>query len=219
MIIVIVVITVVTGGAGAGSIGLLGANAAVGAALGFVGLAATIAGALANMVAAMIVTKLITYMSVELLGEKIGLIVAAIASLVALQIGTALQAGQGLASVWSSFMEPMNLLNLTNSVGNAYAGIIQQGTMDIMEESKEALNDYRKQSLELQENYADQFGYGTALFDPMSLIGAGDSFFTEPSEAFLARTLLTGSDIARMSNDLITDFVELSLRSPFSEDE
>jgi hypothetical protein len=219
LIVVIVVITVITGGAGAASIGLLGANAVVGAALGFIGLAATIAGALANMVAAMIVTKLITYMSVELLGEKIGLIVAAIAAVVTLQIGTALQAGQSMASLWSSFMEPMNLLALTNSVGNAYAGVIQQGTMDIMEESKEALNDYRKQSLELQENYAEQFGYGTALFDPMSLIEAGDSFFTESSEAFLGRTLLTGSDIARMSNDLITDFVELSLRSPFSEDE
>lgn len=218
LVIAVVVITVVTGGIGAGTVGILGTNAAIGAALGFAGLAATIAGAVANMVAAMILTKLITYVSVELLGEKIGLIVAAIASTIALQVGAGLQAGDSMTSMWSNFMEPANLIAMTNSVGNAYAGVIQADTMDILNQSREALDEYRQESLKLQEKYAEQFGYGSALFDPMSLTEAGESFFTEPSETFLSRTLLTGSDIAQMSNDLITNFVELSLRNEFSED-
>ena len=218
LVIAIVVITVVSGGAGAASVGLLGANGAIGAALGFTGLAATIAGAVANMVAAMILTKLITYASMELFGDKIGAIIGAIASMVALQVGTVLQAGESLATAWSSLMEPMNLLALTNAATNGYAGMINAGTMDIMQKAKDAADDYRKQTLALQDRYAEEFGYGNANFNPLSLTQLGDNFFTEPSEAFLSRTLLTGSDIAQISNDLITNFVEQTLRNQFTEE-
>ena len=218
LVIVIVAIAVVTGGVGAGGIGLLGANASVGLALGFAGIAATIAGVVANMVAAMILTKLISYVSVAVLGEKIGMIVAAIASMVALQVGTALQAGQSLATMWSSLTDPMNLLNMTNSVGNAYAGVLQSNTMEYVQKSKDALDDYRKQTLELQQNYAENIGYGNARLDPMALTGVTNFLYYEPSETFLTRTLLTGSEIAQMSQDMITDFVKLSLQNEFYED-
>lgn len=218
LILVVVVITVLFPPAGGVTGGILGSAAGVGAALGFTGLAALVAGVVANMVAAMILTKLITYVSIQLLGEKIGLIVAAVASMIALQVGSAMQAGGSLASSMTSLMEPMNLLNLTNAVGNAYAGVIQADTAEIMGKTKDVLDDFRKQSLELQGQYAEQFGYGTAEFNPMSLTQAGETFFTEPSEAFLARTLLTGTEIAQMSNDMITNFVELSLRNQFNED-
>jgi hypothetical protein len=219
LIIAVIIISIYYPPAGmaAGGSGLLGTAATVGAALGFTGLAALVAGAIANMIAGMIVAKLISYVAVELLGEKIGMIVAAIATFVTLQVGSALQAGNSMASIWSSMMEPMNLLNLTNAVGNGYAAMIQGDTMDIMKRSQEMMDDYRKQSLELQEQYAENFGYGRALFDPMSLTEAGETFFTEPSETFLSRTLLTGSDIARISNDLITNFTELTLRNEFED--
>jgi hypothetical protein len=218
LFIVVIAIVVVTGGMAAGSVGLLGANAAIGISLGFAGLAATIAGAVANMVAAMVLTKLITYASVEILGEKIGLIVAAIASVIALNVGAALRAGQSMASIWSNMMNATNLLNLTNAVGNGYAQLIQSSTANILRDSQKALEDYRDQSLELQENYAEQFGYGTAVFDPMRLTEAGESFFMETAETFLSRTLLTGSDIAQMGNDMITNFVGLTLHNDFNED-
>lgn len=220
LVIIVIVITVVTGGtAGPAGAGLLGTSAGVGAALGFSGLAAIIAGTVANMIAGMIVTKLITYASVELLGEKIGYIVAAIASIVALQIGTGLQAGQSLAQSLANFATPMNLVNFTSSIGNGYAGLVQAGTMDVLKKSQEALDDFRKQSLKLQENYAEQFGYGSAVFNPMSLTEIGQGFFAEPSETFLSRTLLTGSDMAQMSNDMINNFVGLTLRNEFSDED
>jgi hypothetical protein len=221
IVIVVVVLSIIfpPAGVAAGEVaGLLGTAAGVGAALGFTGLAAIIAGTVANMVAAMILTRLITYASVAVLGEKIGLIVAAIASIVALQVGVALQSGQSMASIWSSLAEPMNLLNMTNSLGNTYSSLVNNDTMSYMEKTKDALDDFRKQSLELQENYAENFGYGTANFDPMALIGGQPEFFTESSEVFLSRTLLTGSEIAQMTQDLITNFAELSLRNEFVEE-
>ena len=216
--VVVIVLTIMYPPAGmaAGS-GLLGTGAAVGAALGFAGLAAVIAGAIANMIAAMILTKLITYVAVEALGERIGYIVAAIASFMTLQIGTAIQAGQSLASIWSSMTNVTNLLYLTNSVGNAYTQVLAADTMEYVVKTQDALEDFRQQSLELQSNYAENFGYGTALFNPMSLTEAGESFFTENSETFLSRTLLTGSDIAQMGNDMIANFVELTLNNQFEE--
>ena len=217
LFVAVIVITVVTGGAGAGSVGLLGANAAVGAALGFSGLAAVIAGAIGNMVAAMIVTKLITYASVEILGEKIGYIVAAIASMVVLNVGATLKSGGSMASMWSQMTNAQNLLNLTNSVGNAYTQMINQDTMSYVGKTQDALNDFREQSLKIQQNYAENIGYGSAMFDPLSLTGVDDTFFTEDSDTFLARTLLTGSDIAEMSKEMITNFVELSLSNPYME--
>lgn len=219
LVIAIVVISVVTGGVGAGTVGLLGTNASVGMALGFAGLAATIAGAIANMVAAMLLTKLITVASMELFGDKIGAIVAAIASVVAVQVGSMMQAGQSLSTAWTSLMEPMNLLALTNAVGNGYAGFLQADTMEIMNKTREATDDFRKQTLDLQARYAEEFGYGNAQFNPMSLTQVGHDFFTESSEAFLNRTLLTGSDIASMNGEMITNFVELTLRNEFSEDQ
>lgn len=218
LFIVIIVVVAMTGGFAAGGVGLLGTNAGIGIALGFSGIAATIAGVVANMVAAMILTKLITYASVAVLGEKIGMIVAAIAAFITLQIGVGLQAGTSLAASWSSLMNPMNLLHLSNSVMNGYAGMLQADTMEIMEKLGEALQDFRVQSLALQGQYAEQFGYGTAAFNPMSLTDTGQSFFTEPAETFLSRTLLTGIDIAEISNGLITNFVELTLRNPYSEE-
>lgn len=218
LVIAVIIITVVTGGAaGPAGIGLLGSAAGVGAALGFTGIAALIAGSVANMIAAMILTQLITYASVEILGEKIGYIVAAIASIAALQFGTALQSGQSMASVWGSLMQPMNLLHLTSSVGDAYGKVLGANAQGYMVKAQEAAEEYRQQSLELQGQYAENFGYGTALFDPMSLTGIEDTFFTESSETFLSRTLLTGSDIAQMSKDMITNFVELTLNNEFEE--
>jgi hypothetical protein len=40
------------------------------------------------------------------------------------------------------------------------------------------------------------------------------SVTSEPSEIFLRRTLLTGSDIAEMTHAMIDDFVEISLKLP-----
>lgn len=210
LVIAVIVITVVTGGIGAGSVGLLGANAAVGASLGFVGLAATIAGAVANMVAAMIITKLITVASTAIFGEKIGAIVAAIAAFVTLQVGSAMQAGQTLASSFSSMMNATNLLHLTNSVGSGIAGFMAADAQEYVGKTQELLEDYKTQSKEIQDLYAENIGYATTFFDPMSLMSDRVIPY-ESADSFLGRTLMTGSDIAEMSVELVSNFSEITL--------
>jgi hypothetical protein len=212
--IVAVVITVVTGGAGIGaSVGLLGANAAIGIAIGLTGLAAVIAGVVANMVAAMILTRLITYVAVEALGEKIGMLVAMIASFVAINIGTAMQAGQSLSSMWGNMMSAQNLFYLTNSVGSGVAGYIQAGAAEYGQQAQDLMEDYERQSKELQQRYADNVGYANSIIDPFRLTQAGqEQLQLESPGAFLGRTLMTGSDIAELSFDMLANFANLTLR-------
>ena len=211
LVIVVVVLTILypPAGAAAGA-GLLGPAAAVGAALGFSGLVAIIVGTIANMIAAMIVTRLITYVSVALLGEKFGAIIGAIASMFALQAGTALSMGQSLSSIWPNLMNVTNLMNLTNALGSGIAGAMGADAQGYMQQTQDLLKDYEKQTKELSERYAAEFGYGTALFNPMTLTGVGE-FFNESEAVFLSRTLMTGSDIAEMSMDMVTNFTDLTL--------
>jgi hypothetical protein len=171
-----------------------------------------------NMILSMLLMKIFTHLAVQAFGEKVGQIVAALAMFITMNVGNAMASGQSLASSFSNLMSASNLLAMTNAVGNAYASMVNVDTMEMFKKTQELIDKYRQESLELQERYADQFGYGTALFNPMALTEAAQSFFTEPSETFLSRTLLTGSEIAEMSNNLITNFAELTLRNPYSED-
>lgn len=171
-----------------------------------------------NMVLTMLLMKLFTHLAVKVFGEKVGQIVAALALFITMNIGNALANGATLASTFANMTSASNLLAMTNAVGNAYARMVQIDTMEIIQKGVDAMDDFRRQSLNLQEQYAEQFGYGTALFNPMELTEAAEDFFSEPAETFLARTLLTGSEIAEMSNNLITNFAELTLRNPYSED-
>lgn len=215
IIIAIVVLTILYPPAGGAAAipGVLGTAGAVGAAIGLTGIAAIIAGLVANMIAAMILTRLVTYVAVEVLGEKIGQIVAVIASFIALNVATAMQAGQTMSSMWANMMSAQNLMQLTSSVGNGIAGFIQAGTSDYMQRAQELLDQYERESDELQERYAQNVGYANSIIDPFRLTEAGQAQFQlESPNSFLSRTLMTGSDIADISMNMLTNFADLTLR-------
>lgn len=210
LIVVAIIITIATGGLGAGSAGLLGTNAGVGAALGFAGVAAVVAGAIANAIAAIIVSKLIMYVSVELFGDKIGTIIAIIATVITLQIGSSFQTGASLASSWTSLLTPQNIMNLTIAAGDGYAGMIASSAQDYMQKTQDILSDYAKQQKELEAKQAEVFGSNTVKFDPLSLVGA-NPFFAETVDSFLSRTLMTGSDVAELSHRMIDGYADATL--------
>ncbi len=213
VIIVIVVITVVTAGTGtAPAVGLLGSAAAVGAAIGLTGVAAIIAGSIANALAAMIVSKLIMAGAVELLGEKWGAIVGAIVSFVAINVGTALNTGMSMAQMVSSMSSAANLIGLTNAVGRGVAGYMQGQAMETMEKARKLAEETDKQLDEISRKFAEEFGYGRAALNPMGLTDTMYGNFTEGSEDFLKRTLLTGSDIAEMSIDMMMNYAQYSIQ-------
>lgn len=213
LFIAVVVITVITMGAGAGAAaGVLGTNMAVGTALGLAGTAAVIAGAIANAIAAMIITRLITAGAVALFGDKFGQIIGAIVSYFTLSIGAALQSGQTMASMWSTFMRADNLLRLTSVLGNGVASLVAADVQGYAQKTQEALKDYEEQSKEIERLYAENIGYATPWFDPTSLTEAAQNF-TETEDMFLSRTLMTGTEIAELSMDMIGNFADLTLRT------
>lgn len=217
LVIIIIVITVLSGGSGAGSAGLLGPAAAVGASLGFTGLAAIIVGSIANALAAMLLTQLITMGAKAIFGEKVGAIVGAIASVIAVSIGTSLVSGQSMASSFSNLASAENILKLTVAAGKGFAEYISADSSVIAQQTAEVLDEYKDSSEEIMRAYEQNLGLGQISLDPLRLTeSANSNYIYESSNVFLSRTLLTGSEIAAMTNDMLTNFTNLTLSQELS---
>jgi len=216
IVITVVVISFVMPGAGLGlKVGILGQNAAVGAALGAASgtMMAAVAGAIANAMAAMVFTTMLGKAAVELFGDKWGTIIGAFIGFVSLNMSFGIGTTGGFTIDWGQLMRIDNLMQITNSVTGAYAQWMQADTLEIMADAAQAQEGYEEQMKEIAERSRDILGMTGVTFDPM-LISDAAEYLGEPSEAFLSRTLLTGSDLAQMSHALIESFAELSLELP-----
>lgn len=214
--ILITVIIAAVGGyiLGPQAIGILGSNAAVGAALGMTTiLSATIAGAVANALAAVFITTIITQASTSLFGEKWGVVIATLASFVVMQ-GAMTSAGSGSWGLdWSQLMRADNILNLTNAIGDAYTQYVNADTAEIYADMADEAEDNARELDDLQDMAYDLLGKTDVEIDFMQFTNVfGD--FGESSEMFLSRTLLTGSDVANLSFNMVYKFTEVSLELP-----
>lgn len=211
LVVAVIAITIFVPPAGAAvSGGVLGGSAAVGAALGFSGLAALIVGSIANALAAMIIMKAISVFSTAVFGEKFGQIVSMV-----LTVAAAAFTGnfsEGFKFNINNLGNISTLMQLTSSVGNVYAGIIASNVSNTVAKTQELLANYNDKSKEIDSLYEQNIGYSMGVFNP---IGLTDTFnvYTEPPETFLARTLMTGSDLIEYQMSLITDFSDLSLNT------
>jgi hypothetical protein len=222
IIIIIIIITWFTWGSGTGpaSAGLLGTNAAVGAALGFTGTMAIVVGAIANALAAMVLMKLIGVASNLIFGEKVGAIVGAIASVIAIAYGTAMSNGAqfSLADMGSA----ANILQLTSAVGNGYVGYMNKETQDIVADTQQTLADYNTQAQGISDQWAKMFGTDLGQLDAFSLFtDAGSTstttnFIPESRDSFLGRTLMCGSDVVELSHALVYNFTDITLNADMS---
>lgn len=213
LIVIIVVVAIYTGyydPSLAG--GVLGGNAAVGAALGLSGTAAIIAGAVANAIAAMLIMRVVNKAAVALFGEKWGAIIGAIAGVIALQVGSAMAQGQSMASAFGNMMRAENLLKLTSAVGQGYQGYVQASIQDMQQEAQQVMSDYEAESRKVRTAWAETFGTDRGIIDPLSIT---EAFGVSPEsvDSFLQRTLMTGSDVAELSLDMLTDFVDMTLNT------
>lgn len=213
LVMVIIVIAVWTGGTGAG---LLGPAASVGAALGFTGAAAVLIGTLANALAAMLLSKIVTAVSVKLFGEKNGAIIGAIASAVVLSVGTDMSNGGTMASALTNLGRSDNLLRLTVAAGGGYTEYLKNSVENTVAETARMLAEYEKKTEEISELWEQNLGFGQVYFDATSLtdVFKSDMPFPESSESFLSRTLLLGSEVASLSNDMLTNFTAVTLATP-----
>lgn len=208
--IVIIAISVAFPPAG-GLTGLLGSAAGVGTALGFTGLMATIVGAIANAIAAMILMTVISKVSVAVFGAKLGAIIATIASAVAMSFGAPMMNGASMAQAWGNMMSAVNLLQLTSAVGNGVAKYLAASTMELQLQTQQIMEQYKSDSAAITRQWFEQFGYGNFAFDPNQLTNNNPDGLTELPQMFLDRTLMTGSDIAELSLDMISEFANMTL--------
>lgn len=207
IVIIAIVINFYAPGAG---YGLLGANATVGAALGFTGLAATIVGAVANALAAMLLTQMISAVSVAVFGEKLGAIIGTIASIVAIQVGTNMVNGKGFVLNMGSLFRADNLMKLSLSGIDALTKYMAADTAEILRDTQNMLENYNSTMEKIKDAWDANIGSPDNMFDPMRLTEAGLATF-ERQDGFLGRTLMVGSDVAEMSLAMISKFTELTL--------
>lgn len=215
LVIVVIVVSIVfpPAGTAAGGAGVLGGNAAIGAAAGFSGTAAIVAGAVINAVAALVITRVITGASQELLGTKVGSIVGAIASVLALAYVGGAANGQNNSAIFANMMSAENLIKLTMAATDGVAQYIAASAKGIQQETMQVLSDYEKEARAIAEKYINEFGNGGGVIDPLLIAEVGGYRLENPS-TFLTRSLMNGTDIADMSFDMLDNFGELTTALP-----
>jgi hypothetical protein len=211
LVIVIAIASVVfTGGAG---FGLLGSHFALGVSLGFSGMTAAIVGSIANALAALVLTTMIETLATELFGP-LGAIISTVLMIVVGNVAGAFNNTGAIAMNWGNLLRVDNLLRLTDALGRGITGMIQADTMRLQDKWEDYSKNAARESEKIQQAYLEEFGYGGAVIDPMMFVDANNTRTIETSDAFLTRTLLTGSEIADMSQDLLYNFSEYSLTLP-----
>lgn len=194
--------------------GILGTNLALGAALGLgTGVAAAIAGAIANAVAAMIVTTLIQKASVVIFGDKLGAILGTLIAFVSMTYASAYASTGSMAVDWGSIMRADNLIKLSSTVTGAYTAWINADTTETYASLTGLAETYAKDSQAVTDKAEDMFGSTSLDIAPMLLSEAARDLNESP-ESFITRTMLTGAEIAELTQSLVYNFTELSLELP-----
>ena len=210
LIIVIIVVSYFFPPASAALSTTLGGTTA--AAAGLTGLAATIAAVAVNAIVAMVVIQLVTKVATSIFGEKIGTIVGAIAAVITMQVGTAMAQGQSLATAFSGMMNASNIMTLMNAAGKGYAGYLEASANEMMAKTQDVLEEYSGAMEEISSKMKELLGGENGVIDPLAFLDSTNGTVeAESRDSFLARTLMTGSDVSEMSMNLISEFTSLTL--------
>jgi hypothetical protein len=207
VIVIAIASAVFTGGAG---FGLLGANLAIGTSLGLSGITAAIVGSIVNALAAMVVSMVLEKVAQGF--GIIGQILSAVLMMVIGQVSATFQTGASFD--WTSLFRVDNLLKLTDAVGRGLTSMIQNDTLGLQQQWADFAKNAKLQSDKIQQEFFKEFGYGAGIIDPNMFVDSSSSHLAESSDTFLTRTLMTGSEIAEMSRELISGYVDYSLKLP-----
>ena len=209
LVVTIVVVSVVFAPAGTGTAGILGSSAAVGTTLGFTGTAAIVAGTVANAIAAMIVTRALT----EAFGDTWGILLGTIVTVGLTAYGGVMGGGSfDAGSFATELSKAENLIAITDGLVKGVGAYMQEKTNKILAETQVMMERYKSDMLEVQKQYEKMFGTSTnGVIDPLMFTSAGQTNAGESRGAFIERTLMCGSDIAEMSQDLVNNFSAITL--------
>ena len=219
VVVVAVIITIINPPAGAaaagGAAGTAGATnmaTSIGIAMGLSGMAATVVGTLMLTAIGMIVGSVISALSSALFGDSIfGKIFSAVVTIILVAYGGAALAGQqmSISTAFGSLLSTQNILKLTLSSLDAYAQYMQASVQDVMKALGRDTEQYNNTMEEIQKLWKENLG--STGFSPTFFTDAMNSNPTEDLSTFISRTLMNGTDIARMSIDMLKQFASLSL--------
>ena len=209
--IIMIVLTVLV------SIGTFGTGTApmVSALASYLGCSAAVAAtiiAIASYVAVMLITQILTSAAKALFGERVGSIVGPIlACLVAIAAGSY----ANNVSFITYMSSATNLMAMTTAVITGVSGYLTTEAQLKGVETQGYLGEVEKQMDNINDLYSELITSSSTI-DPMHMMTASEAVNTlrsvETPSVFLSRTLMTGSDIAQATIDLIDDFTDLTLR-------
>ena len=221
LVIVVIVVSYFFPPAGGAAGGILGTNVAVGTAIVGAGTSAFViymVGAVANAIAGMILANILTKVATGILGNSfLGTIFATVAVIVMGNYQSASAAGGqslSLSEAFGSLLKAENIMKLSMSAATGLQSYINDSTAGIMAQTEEMVAAYAAETKRIQEMYVEQFG-GATVIDPMAFTQAGKGT-VENVDTFLARTLMTGIDIAEMSHSMLSNFSSLTTTNQLS---
>lgn len=208
LVVASIVVTVVFPPAG-GATGVLGSSVSVGTSLGFTGTAALVAGVTANAIAAIVITKALS----TAFGDKIGSILGAAVTVLLSGYGGVSNFDFNSASLVTELTKATNLIAISNGLVGSVSAYMQEKTQDILDETNQLMARYKTDMMEVASRYDEMFGAGArGVIDPLMLTDSTVSGYVDPPDAFMERTLMCGSDVARLSNELVTRFADVSIK-------
>lgn len=183
----------------------------IGGALGFTGVAATIAGGVGSMIAGIIVTQAIVGITSALFGSKIGQILGSVLAAFTMAVGLGMAQGDSFLGAAQNLMTAENVIQTSLSVGKGVLDVMAQTEAEKLSRGFQALDrqqtsfwqEYMQKSRDLSDRFIDMFGSGASI----GYFGG----VPESSDMFISRTLLVGSDVAAITNGFITNYVESQL--------
>lgn len=193
----------------AGATGVLGSSVTVGTSLGFTGTAALVAGVTANAIAAIVIMKALT----GAFGDKLGPLLGSAVTILLTGYGGVSGFSMDSVSVVNELSKATNLIAISNGLVGSVSGYMQEKTQDILNETQQLMDRYKDDMMEVASKYDQVFGTGTrGAIDPMMLTDSTYAGYRDPPDVFMERTLMCGSDVARLSNELVTRFTDISIK-------
>lgn len=214
LIVVAIVITVMSWGSdGGSSLGYALAYSAV-AATGITGVLLTFLAHVLYAIAMMIISNIIARISVKLFGDKWGMVIAAIVSIAVASYAStgSWTAGFTGGATELSAQAIINASSAVVKIGEAYL----KGEMADLQDQAAALQTEEKLRMQQIEDLVKELDSQrhTDTIDIQGLTESTFHQFFESMDTFLGRTLMTGSDVAEVTNGMITNFAEVGLRLP-----
>lgn len=209
IVVIIVVISIFFPPAGVGAAGgAASIGAQVATTIGLTGAAAAVFAAAVNAIAGLIISRIVSEAAISLLGEELGLIVAAVISMVAMGAMNSYFAGQPV-NLLESF-NSVNLLKLVGTVSGDLAKHYQQQVVAMQKEAQNFIEEFEKESAKLNKLFSEEFA-NRAYIDPIEFyqrIMESAPMYETPDQ-FFARTLMTGSDISNVSLNALGEVINL----------